>query len=394
MLLTFQTSPVHAVSSGYERFKDGKSEVKLEYLPIVPYDPSYPTASEEFAIKFHIWQRSWWVVPLLCKRFPRGFEIKVYYRCDSCGYSDYVTWKEWYPTSTSQYGWTIAWSLSGGYGPLTLSTTVEGPSDVFGYDRNYDKYDESYGGKTYLHVGELSTTYRSSYSWGDVDVYGGGSIGIPNAVAQAHEGHHVLIWVHVLLRWLEYDWWGHYPKHQHYDFVLGDDTPADTDCWLTVVQGGTSFSSDDGEDGGGGGGCPTLFVWNGSQYVEEATLNIHADSDITLQHMIGEQTLVPDKNFYKLSLRELDEFTSHIDYTKLYVVDSDGEMHETHLTNAVHSELGDVKEPLLHDDDARLDLTPEQTIDLQFTVPNIDDVAYFIFEINGFNKKTVFDGPM
>ena len=136
----------------------------------------------------------------------------------------------------------------------------------------------------------------------------------------------------------------------------------------------------------GGGGCPTLFVWDGSQYVEEATLDIHADSDVTLQHTIG-QTLAPDKNFYKLSLRELDEFTSHIDYVKLYVVDSDGEMHETHLTKVVHSEFGDVKELLLHDDDTRVDLTPEQTIDLRFIVPDIDDVAYFMFEINGYNMK-------
>ena len=144
---------------------------------------------------------------------------------------------------------------------------------------------------------------------------------------------------------------------------------------------------------GGGGGCPTLFVWDGSQYVEEALLDIHADSDVTLQHTI-EETLVPDKNSYKLSLRELDEFTSHIDQVKLYAVDSDdGETHETHLTNAIHSELGDVKEFLLHDDDTRVDLTPEQTIDLRFTVPNIDEVACFIFEINGYNMKTPTDPP-
>ena len=147
---------------------------------------------------------------------------------------------------------------------------------------------------------------------------------------------------------------------------------------------------------GGSGGvvCPTLFVWDGSQYVEEALLDIHADSDITLQHTI-EEALVPDKNSYKLSLRELDNFTSHIDQVKLYAVDSDGEMHETHLTNATHSELGNVNQPLLHDDETRVDMTPEQTIDLMFTVPNIDDdVAYFIFEINGYNMKIPTDGPI
>ncbi len=144
--------------------------------------------------------------------------------------------------------------------------------------------------------------------------------------------------------------------------------------------------------GGGGGGCPTLFVWDGSQYVEETLLDIHADSDVTLQHPIAE-TLVPDKNSYKLSLRELDNFTSHIDQVNLYVA-GDDEMLETHLTKSVHSELGDVKELLLHDDDARVDLTPEQTIDLEFTVPNIEDVCHFVFEINGYNQKTVVDPPI
>lgn len=134
------------------------------------------------------------------------------------------------------------------------------------------------------------------------------------------------------------------------------------------------------------GTCPTLFVWNGSEYIYETLLDIHGDSDVTLQHRI-EQALVPQKGAYKLSLRELDEFTSHIDCVKLYVVDSDDEMHKTHLTKAIHSELGDVKELLLHDDDSRVDLRPSQTIDLKSTVPNIDEVAYFIVEINGHNKK-------
>lgn len=35
-----------------------------------------------------------------------------------------------------------------------------------------------------------------------------------------------------------------------------------------------------------GGGCPTLFVWNGTAYIEEGALDIHADSDVTVQHRI------------------------------------------------------------------------------------------------------------
>ena len=135
------------------------------------------------------------------------------------------------------------------------------------------------------------------------------------------------------------------------------------------------------------GGCPTLYVWNGSEYVEEATLeDIHASSDVTVQHKI-EETLVPDGSFYKLSLRELDEFTSHVDYVKLYAVDADGEWHECYLTRAIHSELGNVKRPLKFDDGRRVDLAPQQTVDLEFFLPRVDEIAYFIFEINGYNPK-------
>lgn len=131
--------------------------------------------------------------------------------------------------------------------------------------------------------------------------------------------------------------------------------------------------------------CPTLFVWNGSEYVEEDTLGIHGDSDITL--LYGIETLVPDGNFYKLSLRELDEFTSHIDYLKLYTVDNNAEKHPCYLVQAVHSELGHVTRPLRFDDNRRVDLAPQQTIDLAFLLPQNDEIAYFVFEINGYNYK-------
>jgi hypothetical protein len=251
--IAFQTKSVHAASSGFERFKDDESEIYFEFLPIVPFDPTYPTASEEWAFKFHIWQNSYWTVYLLEKRFPRGFDISVYYRCDTCGDSNYATFKTWYPTSTNQYGWTVTWSLSGGYGPLSITTTVAGP-DVNGYEKNYDKFDETYGGKTYLHVADLSTTYPVWIWSGPIDVYGGGSIGIPNDLAPAHEGHHVLIWIHVHLWWLDYDWWSFYEHHRYYDFVLGDDDPAGTDCWLTVEQGNTQLSETVPVYRGGGGG--------------------------------------------------------------------------------------------------------------------------------------------
>jgi len=141
-------------------------------------------------------------------------------------------------------------------------------------------------------------------------------------------------------------------------------------------------------DGGGGSICPTLFVWNGTSYVEEGILDIHAESDVTVQHQI-QNILALENDVYKLQLRELDNFTSHIDQVKLYAVDYKGEWHSCPLTYAYHSELGKVKRTLLFDDSNRVDLKPTETIDLKFA-PSIaySQTAYFIFEINGYNRKT------
>lgn len=138
---------------------------------------------------------------------------------------------------------------------------------------------------------------------------------------------------------------------------------------------------------GGGGGCPTLFIWNGTSYVEEGVLDIHAESDVTVQHEI-QNSLVLENGVYKLQLRELDEFTSHIDQVKLYAVDYKGKWNICPLTYAYHNELGKVKQTLLLDDSNRVDLEPTETIDLKFA-PSIpySQTAHFIFEINGYNMK-------
>jgi len=136
-----------------------------------------------------------------------------------------------------------------------------------------------------------------------------------------------------------------------------------------------------------GGGCPTLFVWDGAGYVEEGVLDIHAESDITVQHRI-QNTLA--YGVYKLQLRELDNYTSHIDHVRLYAVDDEGKWHLCPLMYAKHSELGEVTWKLRFDDDKRVDLEPTQTIDLKFA-PSIpySQTAYFIFEINGYNSKPI-----
>lgn len=133
--------------------------------------------------------------------------------------------------------------------------------------------------------------------------------------------------------------------------------------------------------------CPTLFVWNGSQYVYETLLDIHAESDVTVQYPI-QQLLMLGGLSYKLQLRELDNFTSHIDQVKLYAVDQNGEWH---LSPLVYARLNQtyITLKLLFDDDWRVDLAPSEIIDLKFLPSSIpqSQIAHFIFEINGYNKK-------
>jgi hypothetical protein len=140
--------------------------------------------------------------------------------------------------------------------------------------------------------------------------------------------------------------------------------------------------------GGGGGGCPTLFSWNGTGYAEEALLDIHASQDVTVDYKL--KYLEPAGKLCMLSLRELDNYTSHIDYVKLYAVDAEGNWHECRLILALHNELGPVTAQLSSDDDIRINLEPTQRIELLFKLPNdINNIQYFIFELNGYNVKAL-----
>ena len=156
--------------------------------------------------------------------------------------------------------------------------------------------------------------------------------------------------------------------------------PKNRDVRLEIVY------RNDGNGGGGGvGGCPTLFSWNGNEYVEEEVLNIHAQSDITVYY--EPEYLGPTGIIAKLSLRELDQDTSHIDYVNLWVIDSEGNWHDCDLIIAKHSKLGLVTIELYLDDEIRVDLAPSDVGDLFFRIPEID-IDHFIFEINGYNMKT------
>jgi hypothetical protein len=137
----------------------------------------------------------------------------------------------------------------------------------------------------------------------------------------------------------------------------------------------------------GGGGCPTLFLWNRTGYVEEGSMDIHSYNDITLDYRM-QQSPVPVANLYRLKLAELDNFTSHIDQVKLYAIDDKGEWHLCPLILAYDTTQGVVTSKLLFDDDHRVNLKPTQETSLYFLKTiRLQDIEYFIFEINGYNPK-------
>jgi hypothetical protein len=133
----------------------------------------------------------------------------------------------------------------------------------------------------------------------------------------------------------------------------------------------------------GGGGCPSLFVWNDLDYAEDGVLNIHARSDIILEYAM---TQSPNGLLYRLQLRELDSFTSHIDHVRLYAVDENGQWHLCPLTFANHSDFGPVTLRVMFNDDQRVDLKPSETLNMHF-FPSISNPAGFMFEVSGYNSK-------
>jgi hypothetical protein len=140
-----------------------------------------------------------------------------------------------------------------------------------------------------------------------------------------------------------------------------------------------------------GHGCPTLFVWNGSHFVKEETLNIHSEPnvDVTVNYTLKTLPAV-EHSMYILKLAEIAEgynFShSFIDYVKLYVVDGDGIWHPCHLTKAEHSTCGNVMRELLFSDDKRTETLKNEEIILKFHIPPIwTNSKTLIFQIEGHN---------
>ena len=180
--------------------------------------------------------------------------------------------------------------------------------------------------------------------------------------------------------------WGRPYSGYSFDYwVLDGATKSGNPITVTMDSDHNLKAYFEGDSSEGTLGCPTLFVWSGIDYADEGILDIHADSDVTVRHEI-ENPLDLEDGGYRVQLRELDNFTSHIDQVRLYAVDDEGEEYLCPLTHAYHSELDNVKHMLQFDDDTRVDLKPTERIDLRFGPPECQ-IEHFIFEINGYNPK-------
>jgi hypothetical protein len=147
--------------------------------------------------------------------------------------------------------------------------------------------------------------------------------------------------------------------------------------------------------GGGGGGCPILFVWNGTHYVEEGLLDIHNPNgtDVTTFHALCIKP-EPVHGVLQLQLTEHPKTHSYIDQVKLYAELKNGQLIELKLISAIHSEYGNVLPHLLFSDEWKTDTLganfnngTSQSINLKFKLlPDIKTkITGFVFQIEGNN---------
>ena len=142
--------------------------------------------------------------------------------------------------------------------------------------------------------------------------------------------------------------------------------------------------------GGGSEPCPTLFVWNGSVYVDYGVIDIHDPSGEDMVREVAVQTEDVGLNNHKATFRLREgweglEFSESVyDRVQLYAVDNDGKRYKCPLVGAEHSRLGNVLSELLLSDDVRVETHVLETIDLTFTVP-CQNVQGFTFVLEGCN---------
>jgi hypothetical protein len=143
---------------------------------------------------------------------------------------------------------------------------------------------------------------------------------------------------------------------------------------------------------GGGDGCPTLFIWNGTAWVDYGVINIHNPSgeDVIREVQVSKDDVAVTNHQAHIMLREgwpgLNFSESLIDQVKLYAVDSNGNRYLCPLVKAEHSRLGNVMPQLLLSDDIKVQTLLLETIDLTFITPYpTSQIQGYIFTIEGCN---------
>lgn len=141
----------------------------------------------------------------------------------------------------------------------------------------------------------------------------------------------------------------------------------------------------------GGDGCPTLFSWSGTSYVDHGVIDIHNPSgeDVVREVPVSPRDLAVESHGANFKLREgwpeLNFSESVIDRVNLYAIGELGNCYPCPLISATHSQLGDVLRELRRSDDRRVQLLLLETLDLTFYVPFENAQAYF-FRIEGCNR--------
>lgn len=139
------------------------------------------------------------------------------------------------------------------------------------------------------------------------------------------------------------------------------------------------------------GTCPTLFVWNGTEYVDYGVVDIHNSSGEDVIREVAVQAEDVDVSSYtvKFRLREgwpgLNFSESVIDQVKLYAI-INGNRYLCPLISAIHSTQGNVWLRLILSDNYKTQILLLETIDLTFLTPYpTSQTQDYIFVIEGCN---------
>ena len=140
-------------------------------------------------------------------------------------------------------------------------------------------------------------------------------------------------------------------------------------------------------------GCPTLFTWDGNNYVDYGVIDIHNSSgeDVIREVPILAEDVSISNHEAVFRLREgwedLKFSESFIDQVKLYAIDEDGKRKLCPLLSAEHSRLGDVRKLIMSSDDVKVQTLLLETIDLTFKTSEHIKGRGFVFVIEGYNYE-------